>query len=243
MSYVQQWFVSVNVNGGSGQYNYTWSNGAISSNSGPLSPGIHYVEVIDSNLCTISDTIIIDSYLCPGFAVIPMVEDVLCFGECNGEVDLTLSNGSQNFQVLWDDGKTDNARKELCEGTYQFTITDVDNCIISDSVTVYQPEAFLLDTFHIVSAQNGESGSITIDFLGGQGDIVWYLNGIEYVSNDSLPLNQMVFFDLTPECYIISGIDESGCKVKTDSICVDNISSTGDFEKFRFSVFPNPTMD
>jgi hypothetical protein len=162
-------FVSVNVNGGSGQYNYTWSNGAISSNSGPLSPGIHYVEVIDSNLCTISDTIIIDPYVCPGFAVIPMVEDVLCFGECNGEVDLTLSNGSQNFQVLWDDGSIENIREDLCVGTYQFTIKDSDNCLALDSIEVFQPELFAASDIITNAAVDGEKGSITINYTGNQG--------------------------------------------------------------------------
>jgi hypothetical protein len=232
-----------NVIGGIGQYIYEWSNGSTTANSGPLAPGKYYFKVTDNEICTFVDSITINPYVCPGFTVIPKVEDVLCFDECNGVVDFALSNGSQNFQVLWADGTTENIREDLCVGTYQITVTDVDNCNASDSVKVYQPEAFLLDSIYVVSSIDGSSGSITIHFTGSQGSITWSLNGMEYVSNDSMSFNQIVFSGLTPECYIVTGVDASGCKLVTDSICIENISGIENFDNFKFSIFPNPAVD
>jgi hypothetical protein len=53
----------------------------------------------------------------------------------------------------------------------------------------------------------------------------------------------MVFSDLVPICYVIAGIDEKGCKLITDTICVENISATNEFEHDDVFLFPNPASD
>jgi hypothetical protein len=231
------------VNGGSGEFTFEWSNGSTSANPGALAPGVHYVLVTDGNSCTIRDSIIINPYICPGFSILPEVEDVLCFDECNGVVDFALSNGSQNFQVLWADGSTENIREDLCVGTYQITIKDSDNCLAFDSIEVFQPELFSANDIITNASVDGEKGSITINYIGKQGQITWLINGVAYNSNDSLLLNQMVFSDLAPLCYVITGIDEKGCKLITDTLCIENISATNEFGHDDVFLFPNPASD
>jgi Secretion system C-terminal sorting domain/SprB repeat len=231
------------VSGGSSPYTYLWSNGSVSPNSGPVAPGIYYVQVTDDDLCTTWDTIAINPYVCPGFTIVPVVGDVLCFGECNGIIDLILSNGSQSFQALWADGNTENSREDLCEGTYTLTVIDADNCTASDSVEIFQPELFSLGEISVVSSEDGDGGMITINYTGGQGQIDWFINGNEYNLQDSMGVNQKVFSNLEPACYKILGIDENGCELNTDSICVENISAISDLRLSELLLIPNPAMD
>lgn len=229
--------------GGSGQYTYVWSNGSSSTNPGPLAPGIYQIQVTDIDQCSTTDSIIINPYICPGYTIVPSVEEVVCYGECNGIVNLALSNGSQNFLAFWNDGNTETSRENLCAGTYLINITDADNCVASDTVVVYQPELFSFGEIDVESSENGEGGVITINYTGGQGEIDWFINGNEYDLEDSLAVNQMVFSDLEPSCYEILGIDENGCQLITDSICVDNVSAISDYRLGELLLFPNPAMD
>jgi hypothetical protein len=54
-------FIDINLTGGTEPYSFAWSNGATSEDISGLKPGKYYYEVIDSNGCTATDTIMLDS--------------------------------------------------------------------------------------------------------------------------------------------------------------------------------------
>lgn len=121
-------WISANVYGGSGNYSYTWSNGATTSSIGGLSNGIFTVTIVDNTYgCTITktDTAVDDTCnFCANFNNNGYIsENDLCF-----QNDITLTaqiwGGSFNYSYLWNTGATTPSISNKTTGSYSCIITD-----------------------------------------------------------------------------------------------------------------------
>jgi len=77
--------------------------------------------------------------------------NVSCFGANDGQIDLTVTNGTEPYIFDWDnDGTGDNDDDEdlnnLSEGTYNVTITDANGCTQTSSATITAPTAGITAT-------------------------------------------------------------------------------------------------
>lgn len=67
--------------------------------------------------------------------------DVLCFGENNGSIDLSVSGGTSPYTYLWSNGATTQDISGLNIGTYSVVVTDFHNCTTTASETINQAPA------------------------------------------------------------------------------------------------------
>ncbi len=129
-----------NVKGQYSPYSVIWFNNdslvidtAISIDNMPR--GIYWVNVLDNRGCVYSDTIRVvepDS-LHLQFNVTP--EN--CKNTQTGAIELTVSGGASDIYFYnWSTGATTKNIQELSTGTYYITVTDMNNCSVSDSVLV-----------------------------------------------------------------------------------------------------------
>ena len=51
--------IDITPNGGVNPYSFIWSNGEITEDINNLSAGTYWVEIIDSNLCSLLDTFLV----------------------------------------------------------------------------------------------------------------------------------------------------------------------------------------
>ena len=101
--------------------------------------------------------------------------DVLCYGDANGEIDLTPTGGTAPYSYNWDittSIPTSNLNNEdhinLQPGTYTVTITDGNGCEITDAITVGEPDAITASiSFTAPLCNNGNDGTATIIVDGG----------------------------------------------------------------------------
>ncbi|MBP7167730.1 MAG: hypothetical protein KBB64_08715 [Bacteroidia bacterium] len=79
------------VTGGTAQYNYSWSNGATTSNLNGVLAGSYVLTVTDTNGCTVSDSIVL---IDPAPFTLSLVSstDPTCFGSATGAIDIAASN-------------------------------------------------------------------------------------------------------------------------------------------------------
>ncbi|MEZ4949276.1 MAG: hypothetical protein R2784_07810 [Saprospiraceae bacterium] len=54
--------------------------------------------------------------------------EVSCFAEADGYVLVSPSGGSQGYQIVWENGSSENPRQNLAAGNYRFTVTDANGC-------------------------------------------------------------------------------------------------------------------
>ena len=162
-------------------YNYKWDfgDGSFSFDANPLHPfntaGIfEVVLMVEDDSCADTTSLQIEVFE-PVEADIITVDN-LCFGDAMGNIDLVITNGTANYQFDWSNGVDTEDNPSLPAGNYSFTITDNNQCTLSETVEITQPDAPL--SIHvlqekIVTCYGGSDGALTIEAEGGTPDYTY----------------------------------------------------------------------
>ncbi len=161
--------IDLSAEGGSGTYTFSWSDGLnTTEDQNGLIAGFYEVTVTDSNGCTATTSIEVENP--PVISVTAISNDVLCYGESNGAINVIVSNGTAPFTYIWDNASQMTANLfGLSSGDYTLTVTDANNCSAVTTATIEEPN----DIEIIMSASDascGEAnGAIFIAVSGGAG--------------------------------------------------------------------------
>ncbi|PCH98242.1 MAG: hypothetical protein COB85_01910 [Bacteroidetes bacterium] len=163
--------------GGTINYTYNWVSAGAQTDSVAtgLCPGtIDTVVVTDSRGCF--DTAFV-SLTEPGSltASIDSVNNISCFGLCNGVIYASASGGTTPYTYLWSNGDTVDSAVALCAGiAYFVTITDTNGCqdsIIGGTILTQPSEivAIITDSTDVTcnSANGPCDGTATVSVSGG----------------------------------------------------------------------------
>ena len=124
--------IDLSVSGGSGSYNYLWSNGATTEDLTSLSAGAYSVEdITDANLqmpgCIDTTAFILTE---PPLLILT---SNLANDTCNsGMAEVIVSGGVFSYNYLWSDNQITPVINNLSGGHYSVIITDANNCKISE---------------------------------------------------------------------------------------------------------------
>ncbi|MFM9947941.1 MAG: right-handed parallel beta-helix repeat-containing protein, partial [Saprospiraceae bacterium] len=92
------------VAGGTGPYEYLWSNGGVTSTITGLAPGTYPVTVTDANDCTIEGSATVAPFDCGAFSVTIDGNDPLCNGESTGSATAIPVGGTAPYDYIWNTG-------------------------------------------------------------------------------------------------------------------------------------------
>ena len=113
-----------------------------------LSPGTYNVTVTDANDCTATNSFTITEPTELSLtSLVPKTNgfEVSCFGGADGQIDINTSGGTGVYTYTWitNDGSGLSAGEQdqtgLSAGTYSVTVTDQNNCSVSQSFTLTSP--------------------------------------------------------------------------------------------------------
>lgn len=160
--------ITMNPTGGTPPYSFNWDNGLgtnIAIND--LTAGDYTVTITDDNGCTIVRTNTVTEP--PVLTVSGVVTDVTIFGEATGSIDITAAGGTPAYTYLWSNGATTEDISNLTAGTYDVTVTDANNCTVTDTYTVTEPAELLIATNTAIDPTcNGfADGSASVAVTGG----------------------------------------------------------------------------
>lgn len=160
------------ITGGTGAYNYLWSDSSTAANPTNLMAGWNVVTVTDVNNCTIIDSIQTGEPLPLNAAM--TATPVNCYNGSDGTATATMSGGTAPYSYVWNTSPIQNAPTAtgLNTGTYIVIVTDTNNCIISDTVFVAEPNAPLVASITDISpsCHNTSDGALTATVVGGTPD-------------------------------------------------------------------------
>jgi len=197
--------------GGTGVIEYTL--GTETNTTGTfnnLAAGNYEVMVLDENDCS---QVVNFEITEPSELEVQIVENtnVNCFGDNTGSLEISASGGLGDFE--FDNGIESNSTgifNNLEAGNYVVSISDANNCQTTIQSTITQPDELVA----MISSQNdvncfGEnSGSITLEANGGNGDITFELNGNSNITGE--------FTNLDGGNYSIQITDENNCETSVD---------------------------
>jgi len=145
------------VEGGTGGYNYEWTNNQTTEQITGLVEGNYTIVVRDDNQCESTEmAMIIEPDLID--LTIGNVVDALCFGENTGSITVNSSGGNGNFEYSTD-GMTFQSSPTLAgldAGDYTITVRDPNGCTETTTASIDQPEA--------LSVNAGEDQTIDLGF-------------------------------------------------------------------------------
>ncbi len=128
--------------GGTSPYLYDWSPGTPTGDFTPnisnLCAGVWTVIVTDANGCTSTQSATVNQPTV--ISIVTSSTNVTCNGACNGTATATPSGGNPGYTYLWmPGGQTTQTATGLCPGTYTVTVTDINGCTRTATVTITQP--------------------------------------------------------------------------------------------------------
>ena len=125
--------VVVHINGGTGPYIISWSNGDFGNTCDSIGPGGVVATVTDANGCVEIFPIILV------YDSLPEVQYTLTqpvCGDSSGAISITVTNGTPAYILLWNTGDTSYALNNLMAGFYGVTVTDAKGCVTNFSTNL-----------------------------------------------------------------------------------------------------------
>lgn len=158
--------IQANTSGGTPNYSYLWNSGQTSATLTNLQAGTYILTVEDDNQCVKKDTTIITQP--PALQKTSTIQQILCDGDSTGQITLNVTGGAPNYSYNWNSGHNTSAIQNLPVGTYSVEVSDQNNCIIRDTISLSAPLPLqsTLSVTHIDCFGN-QSGAISVATQGG----------------------------------------------------------------------------
>ncbi|MDD4150228.1 MAG: two-component regulator propeller domain-containing protein [Bacteroidales bacterium] len=152
-----------------------------------LSAGVYTVTVSDGAACTrvLENTMVQPDLL--GLTV--DYENVVCFGEANGSISLSVSGGTLPYKYLWSNSSTTASIIGLEADDYSYTVTDANGCSITGMQSISEPtELILMGVVDNIDCYGEHTGNIDITWSGGTSEYVVEWNPSNFVDNNDIIL-------------------------------------------------------
>jgi SprB repeat len=219
--------------GGTGAYEYDWSNAMTTPTINQLPPGWYYVTVTDVNQCSDTASVFIASP--PALDVAVEAPPTLCFGSADGTAEALVSGGTTPYSFEWETGQTDSLLTGLPPGAYSVTVTDGNECTeqataVIDSSTQIQA---LFEITHATGASNADGGvEVSLVFGGTPGYEFLWSNGAVTQSLENV----------LPGPYTLTVTDADSCQnVFYFTVQVEVAAGEEQAVPFRAVIVPNPS--
>jgi gliding motility-associated-like protein len=197
------------VTGGTSPYQYNFNslgfNGT--TNYTNLSVGTYNVIVQDANNCQYTTTVTISNTSGPT-SIFSSINNILCFNSTGGITIDSVSGGVAPYEFSIDNCLTyqlNNSFNSLTNGNYTICVKDANGCTTTSSFSLTQPQILFINSLVTVNpvCNSLNSGSITINAIGGTGSYTYDIGQGSQISN--------VFNNLAVNSYTVTVTDINGC--------------------------------
>ncbi len=213
--------IDITITGGTSPYAVSWTSGQVTEDINSLIIGTYGYTVVDSKGCLFSNT---EDVIQPAqpIMVSNTVTDVLCFGESNGIIDLTVTGGTFPYTFAWSNSSF--LLSEIGEDingfpadSYTFEITDDNGCKYIDTLIINEPPVLTTNLVGVdILCKNGNNGSIDLTVNGG---VLPY----SYLWSNGLLIEDIN--TLTAGQYNVTVIDSNNCIIQDSIVLIEPMDS------------------
>ena len=165
--------INTTVVGGQAPYDYNWAPSTLPATADQenLTAGLYIVTVTDANDCTsIKSFIVPDNILPLTFDGNVVFNQLDCFGDTDGSINITINGGVLPYSFTWSDSQNQVTEDAigLAAGSYNVTIVDADGTeIISPLYEITQPDELLVDIANLEFPDAGMANGRASAFPSG----------------------------------------------------------------------------
>jgi len=189
-------------------YYYKWFNETVNKNkkigsSSQLNiseAGTYRVEITNGNgnrKLTWSESIIVED---PNINIEQvLVQNVACYGDNNGQIELDINGGTEPYNFLWSNGSTSQNLINVGAGDYTITVADALGCTKNQTFSITEPDNPIEINVHqnaitFPSSESASNGSISFnqnrDISGGWGNYTYeWRNSNEQIIGSNLNIS------------------------------------------------------
>ena len=190
-------------------FSYLWDDGQTTAVATNLCFGINNVVVTDVNGCFTTNSVDIQNP--DSLKLSSVITDSACYQICDGEITVNITGGTSPYNISWMLGfvviDTLNTNiNSLCPDIYSVIYSDVNNCIETENIVLYERDSFILQTtITNDSCFNSCSGQIEVNILNPENPSFIYnwSNGVN-TSN--------IIFNLCADTFNLEIIDDRLCR-------------------------------
>ncbi|PLX08343.1 MAG: hypothetical protein C0596_07375 [Marinilabiliales bacterium] len=151
---------------GENPINYQWDPSSNNQTISNLGEGTYLLSVTDSWGCTGSDSYTLNEP--EALNISPIITNVSCYGDENGSIIVSASNGTPPYTFVWNGVEETNNYTNLAAGYYSLVASDANDCSITQTFTVSQPDQLTLSyTVRNVSCYGYNDGAVLMSAGGG----------------------------------------------------------------------------
>ncbi|MBI4647413.1 MAG: gliding motility-associated C-terminal domain-containing protein [Bacteroidia bacterium] len=195
--------IDAGVTGGMPGYDYVWSNGSTGQDVANLFAGVYSVTISDYNSCTIVFSVTINE---PVQALTGIIAgtDIICHGEYSGSINLMVSGGTPAYSYLWSNGSHFEDLNQLPAGNYQVTITDANQCTVTGSAIINEPDELAVGAINAVYICRGDTALVYVSATGG-------VPGYTFYWDNGMTGSPIAVTPVATTYYVVYAVDASGC--------------------------------
>ena len=201
-------FAIVSATGGTLPYSYLWDdlNAQTNATATGLSAGTYSLILTDSNNCIATAVVVITE---PNNMILSIGKtDPSCSGLCDGTGFVVVSGGTTPYSFIWDDSlsQTNANPINLCEGSYNVIVTDINGCADSASISLTDPLGMNLTFDSIVDSCSDLTGLISVAVSNGNAPYTYLWDDPGTQTNDTAS-------GLGSGTYSVMVTDNFGCQM------------------------------
>ncbi|NET36262.1 MAG: T9SS type A sorting domain-containing protein [Cyanothece sp. SIO1E1] len=230
------------ANGTAGPFSFRWTgpNGYESFRQEPaelLIPGLYTVTVTNAYAC---ETILeVELEACPGIDQIFLTpQSPNCNDPNSGTITMEVLGGVAPFTYVWNTGATTQSLSNISAGTYSITVTDNNECTLSEEVIV-EP-AIPLEIVGLDACEEAGQGVVSLQVTGGvppytylwsngaTSEILTSQAGVYEVSvTDAVGCTEVANFSIFGEPQILAEVTATPCDLPQGGIELSLVPGQG----------------
>ncbi|MBK8415808.1 MAG: SprB repeat-containing protein [Bacteroidetes bacterium] len=168
--------IVVNVTRWISTYQFQWSTGSVSNQSGTVNPGSYSVQVTDASGCTTVNDIVVP--VNPNVLLVSgVMQHANCLSGMLGSISLQTLGGTGSYSYLWNNGSTSSGLTGLTPGVYAVQVTDGNGCSATQEFVIENTVPLILNNNSQIALCTGELALLSADSVPGL-TYQWYFNGV-----------------------------------------------------------------
>ena len=200
---------TISAQGGSGKYEFYWSNGTIGTMNNNLQAGEYTVTILDEVGCSSISSIIVEAPT--ALAITASIEEPICSATPSGSILVIPSGGVAPYQFNWNDSDytSESSITGLSGGSHTVSIKDANGCTITEQFNVASPANLevAIDNITAPTCSNSNNGTAQVSTNASGLSFLWSDGSTASINNNLASGNHSVTVSNAAGCSEVLRID------------------------------------